>query len=312
MEGITGVKDLKDSLINNELITKEIMIFVSSLKELGVSSITVCDAHDKGDNIIRARFNFGYPEVIINSQLWNIDFSDGYDFAMLSGFHGMNGKDGVLPHTWRPDIEKATANDIEIGEVGILIKWLHEKGVPVIFVCGDNAAISEALEEKPNMDVFSVKRNCYIPTDEDTYKSLENAISEAVKKFKFEYISMEKLDRTEIKLFLINNNIFDFVTNRNAVHDNFLLYNNCSEFVSALPLLCDDLNRASRTIFNENILFIRQMRDEFWEIDIENYDNAQLKLTLSKNILTLTDNDKEYIYTELKKVPAIYRRRGKH
>jgi hypothetical protein len=290
------------------------MLFVSALKELGVTSITICDAHDKGDNIIRSRFNLGlsYPEVIIVSQLWNIDFGDGFDFAMLTGFHGMNGKDGILPHTWRPDVEKATVNDIEIGEVGILIKWLREKCVPVIFVCGDDASISEALAVKPNIDVFSVKRLGYIPTDEDIYRSLKNAISEAVKKYKFECALMEKYDRTEIKLFLINNNLLRFVSNKNAVRDSFLLYNNCSELISAFPLLCEDLNRASSIIINENILFIKQMRDEFWEIDIEDYDNAQLKQTLSKNIFALTDNDKEYIYTELKKVPAIYRRRGKH
>lgn len=280
------------------------MLIISTLKELGATSITICDAHDKGDNIIRSRFKYGfsYPEVIINSQLWSIDFSNNYDFTILTGFHGMNGKDGVLPHSWRPDIEKSTANDIEIGEVGVLIKWLREKGVPVIFVCGDNAAISEALEEKPNIDVFSVKRKDYIPVDEEIYKSLENAITEAVKRFKCENVLMDKLDNTDIKLFLINNDLLGFVTNQNAVRDNFLLYHNCSEFISSLPLLCDDLNRASRMLFNENIKFIRQMREEFRKIDIKDYNNKQLKQTLEKDILTLTNNDKKYIYTELKKV----------
>ena len=144
IEGVHGVYNLTDTKRNAELLTKEVETCILALHNCNITRITVCDSHNKGNSICLDTLSKYNIELLSQlHSLAELEHED-YDFAILIGFHGMNGSDGILAHTLRPDIRGVRlANGVEIGEVELICRWLGHLNIPVILVVGDVEATRE-------------------------------------------------------------------------------------------------------------------------------------------------------------------------
>jgi len=121
------------------------------------SRIVLRDAHGSGKNVMK-KFMPKYVRLI---QAWNkeptnmmrgIDYKK-YDFACLHGYHAA-GDSGLSPlaHTFSSDAFRAfKLNGKLVGETTIAIYTAAYFDVPLIYVCGDYGAVTEAQSINPNI-----------------------------------------------------------------------------------------------------------------------------------------------------------------
>jgi len=296
MEGITGIERAESPEKGVELMTAEVLSVVKLLTALGTNDITICDAHDRGENIERKLFVMEDVQVV--SQVWNVDFIKGYDVALLIGFHGMAGSDSLSPHTLREDIAKVERNGMEIGEVGILINWLREYNVPTVFVSGDKQATKEALMEEPTCVTYTIGRDERL---QDVFFQSSNEFAQKV-----DSLTNNKLRATisqeELYVYVKNRDAISYIRAKDKVRDGYLRFESYSELLSSMYNICEDLNNAMNEIVKKNTDFIMILRNDFGNIDIQGYKDNLFHHLLSKNVYTLEEPDREYIMKALKSI----------
>lgn len=84
-------------------------------------------------------------------------YDEGFDAMFLHGLHGMAGSEGVLAHSFMPYIENIWLNDLRIGEIAMNMAVFGVRGVPTVFVSGDQAAVDEARALVPGIEGVAVK-----------------------------------------------------------------------------------------------------------------------------------------------------------
>ena len=121
------------------------------------SRIVLRDAHGSGKNVLKSFL----PKYVRLIRGWNkeatnmmrgIDYKK-YDFACLHGYHAA-GNSGLSPlaHTFSSDSFKAfTLNGKLVGETTFAIYTAAYFGVPMIYVCGDYGAVTEAQSINPHI-----------------------------------------------------------------------------------------------------------------------------------------------------------------
>ncbi len=121
------------------------------------SRIILRDAHGSGKNVIKKLM----PKYVHLIQGWNkeptnmmrgIDYKK-YAFACLHGYHAAGGS-GLSPlaHTFSSAAFKAfTLNGKLVGETTFAIYTAAYFGVPMIYICGDYGAVTEAQSINPNI-----------------------------------------------------------------------------------------------------------------------------------------------------------------
>ncbi len=167
LEGAAGVVDFKTQTyptgqFNEQarrLATLEVNALVDGAREAGATDVVLADGHGSGGLDIEllhpeARVLYGRP----------IPPSFGMDageFAaqFLYGHHAMDGTpNGVLCHSWSSrSIANCWLNDELIGEIGFYIAMAAERGLPTVFISGDQAAIDEARAYVPEIEGIVVK-----------------------------------------------------------------------------------------------------------------------------------------------------------
>ena len=109
-EGCIGVTANNTSIINSALYLKQCMATIRFLKTFYHNpSICICDCHCDGQTL--PRLSGLFTDIVFTSMPWNIDFSTAYSFALLIGFHGMQGTNDPLAHTFRPEIKQLKINN---------------------------------------------------------------------------------------------------------------------------------------------------------------------------------------------------------
>jgi len=115
----------------------------------GADQVVVVDGHGAGPTTT----NLIYSELdprgeYVMGQTWRHSrewLDDGYDAAMLVGFHAMAGTErGVVDHTMTLKWINFLLNGERMGETGICAALFGERGVPVVMVAGDEPACLEA------------------------------------------------------------------------------------------------------------------------------------------------------------------------
>jgi len=296
MEGISGIEESSGSEESNILMTTEVLSVVERLNTFGLTDITICDAHDRGENIRREAITSDETKVI--SQVWNVDFTNEYDVAFLIGFHGMAGSDCLYPHTLREDIVKIESNGIEIGEVGIFIRWLRENKIPTVFVSGDKQATKEALIEEPKCVTYTTSCAGNLL---DGFFETKNELVQRVDSYANHKMTA-LIAKEELRLFVENKDALTYIRAKDKVRDGYLRFESYSELLGSMHNICEDLNNAMCEIIRKNSEFTKVLRNNFGSMSIHSCNDSLLLHLLSKSVYTLEEPDRKYIMKTLRSI----------
>ncbi len=168
MEGISSIVSLGQTVPGNRnyerachLMTREVNAVVESALKNGATEVVVNDSHNNMDNILieefhsRASLISGSPKPL--SMMQGID--ESFDAVFFIGYHARPGTtQAVIDHTYTFRVLEARINDKPMSEAGLNGRLAGYYGVPVIFISGDQAAVSCAEEELKNPVGVVVKR----------------------------------------------------------------------------------------------------------------------------------------------------------
>jgi len=297
LEGVSGVYDFENVSRNNALLTNEVESCILALREKGVFEITVCDSHDAGDSICQKMLKkYGVTFFSQTTGLSSLKHYN-YDFAILLGFHGMNGSGGILEHTLRPDVRSVRLESgVEIGEVEILNRWFGSLNIPVILVIGDVEAVREGNYFNPYRSVCCVKGS-YFSSPPENYQLIYDKIKQSVE-------SAMKLDRhscitpDDLPVYVEFDKRDEEVSALDSVRyigKKTLRYENCCDLHCNFESLIDKLNIMLKDNEKENIAFVKEIRNLVKDIPREMVSNPQILQMLSKNLAWLTADERETI-----------------
>ena len=196
IEGVSGVVSYTQAepgqaeyAFGHRMFMSDLIALVMGLAEGGASQIIVYDEHYYGRNVDLAALPASV-RVICGKPPYTPDWAGGLDSSVdgliLLGFHSKAGTvEGLLAHSYEPDIRDLRLNDVSVGEIGMEATIAGDWGVPVLLVTGDSAAIDEAQVLLPGVRGVIVKESlgatgglCY-PTAV-TEEAIRKAAREAV------------------------------------------------------------------------------------------------------------------------------------
>lgn len=142
--------------------TREADAAVRGLFECGAEEVVVWDNHGRGCSLNydeldeRCKIAIGST---VGTRYPVLD--DSFSGVVMIGYHAMasNGE-AVLAHTYSSiKYQHIKVNGVEMGEVGIDGAIAGEKGVPVIFVSGDDKCVAEAKKIMPWIETVETKQS---------------------------------------------------------------------------------------------------------------------------------------------------------
>jgi len=168
MEGIAGVftdaqvtRGTAEHVKASKLMTLETNAAIKGAFDGGATSVVVSDAHGEMDNL--------YPDLL-DSRATLVQGSPKWPWGMMTGlqrgffgavFVGYHAKAGtssaLMDHTFTTEIMDVRVNEESFGEIGINAMLSATLGVPVLAVCGDDAACAEASQMVPSAKIAAVK-----------------------------------------------------------------------------------------------------------------------------------------------------------
>ncbi len=165
------------------------------------SRIVLRDAHGSGKNVLK-KFMPKYVRLIrgwnkeATNMMRGIDYKK-YDFACLHGYHAAGGSNlSPLAHTFSSgSFKKFTLNGKLVGETTFAVYTAAYFGVPLIYVCGDYAAVTEAQSINPNIIGTITKkfngRDKFMLSEKDVLEKIKSDFADAQKSF---YKNKKKFD----------------------------------------------------------------------------------------------------------------------
>jgi D-amino peptidase len=170
IEGIAGnvfFENRKDAGIENvehrqrmrRLLTAEVDAAVRASFDAGAGEVLVNDSHGSGYNIL---FEDLDPRCEIvhgrncSGPHWLPEFDGHFDALILVGMHAMGGTEGaLLSHShWVID-----GGRIHLSEAGMAAALAGDRGVPTVFVSGDQYVTAELREKVPGISAVIVKKS---------------------------------------------------------------------------------------------------------------------------------------------------------
>jgi len=153
IEGVTGVVhgdqtggSSSDYMRARKWMTGDVNAAIEGALKSGATEIHVKDAHANGRNILledlkkEAHLVAGWDVTMSMVQ----GINETFDALALIGYHSMAGtENGILSHTFSGCVKQLTLNDQPIGEPEISAITAGYYGVPVVFIAGDQTAVSE-------------------------------------------------------------------------------------------------------------------------------------------------------------------------
>jgi len=303
IEGITGVFDLSDLNECSKLYTQEVEVYINALKEHGIDTITICDAHDAGNLINPTITQCGKVELV--SRVDNITFDNKYDFAILIGFHGMSGSKGILPHTIRFNfeevsvIEPRTGELIPVGEVELYTRWLGSYGIPVILVTGDREAAYEASCFNPYRQTCCVKSYYQTKLYDLTilHCKLASSVRNALQLDRHLCLSQ---DDNEVSVKFHNQDTAKaLAVNGYSVKQGRVLFASCAELVNGLYPLINHIMQSDKDILATNRTFLQEVRVLAKSLKREDLSESDVGQLLNKNLLYLDAISRERIIAKI-------------
>jgi D-amino peptidase len=169
MEGIAGVvsaDQLKPGAFEYErfrnFMTQEAVAAVEGARHGGATEIVVADEHGNSENLLIEQFP---PEVrIVRGSPTHLGMMGGldtsFDAAMFVGYHAStHNMNGVRAHTFSSaELTRVTLNGAQVTEGAWNAAIAGQFGIPVVFMSGDDAAITEVRAAIGNVDAVETKR----------------------------------------------------------------------------------------------------------------------------------------------------------
>jgi len=310
IEGIISINDLSEDEKSRELFTQEVELYIKTLLENSVDKITVCDAHNKG-NMILPRIAKDNDNVKLVSQVRSVSFEEKYDFAIMVGYHGMEGSNGIWSHTYRYDIKRISVYNkklginIPIGEVEVNTRWLGHHGIPVIFVSGDREATYEANQFNPYRQASCVRTLFQI--DEIKTEPLWGKLADNLKSaIRLEWDLCLSQDDSPVLVEFYHSEMADALASKGYTKPNNpdggegIIFRNCAELVSEIHKLADHLNRIGYETETTNIAFLKEVRKIAKDLDKEVVANSEAGPLLGTSLSLLDKTSREKIMSILK------------
>lgn len=244
LEGCIGVYDLQDNRDCCEKMEREVSLIITCLLKQKVDYITVADSHNNGNSIKQLKKK--YPSVNVISHFWNVDNIELYDYAILIGFHAMEGRPGILSHTLRPEVKELYIGKILCGEVSLIINWLAYYHIKTIFISGDRGIKDEIkgydgiFFETKSVEEGTIIENSDI---EKKYNNMYISLEQAWKNRKI--IKQIEYNPSEVNIVFSQYNILSLLpTIIYQITKNRIGFLNTKLFVEELYTLCQYINSA--------------------------------------------------------------------
>ncbi len=167
MEGVTGVTFPDDVEPGNprwthhrSLFTGDVNAAVAGFFDAGASEVLVNDAHADKRNLLLDALDERARLLIGTHKPWSMmeGIDRGYDAVAFVGYHAGAGQQGVLSHTYLPNmITGVWLNGEPCSEGYMNAALAHEFGVPVVLVTGDDCAVEDANSYAPSAQLVEVK-----------------------------------------------------------------------------------------------------------------------------------------------------------
>jgi D-amino peptidase len=169
MEGVAGVvtaDQLGPSGFEYErfrhFMTNETLAAIRAAKEAGAGEIVVSDSHGNGENLLIEEF----PKDVRIVRAWPrhggmmAGLDSNFSAAMFIGYHASTtNPKGVRAHTFSSaHYARVTLNGNVVTEGEYNAAYAGAKGVPVIFVSGDDAATEEIKSRLGTIEIVETKR----------------------------------------------------------------------------------------------------------------------------------------------------------
>jgi D-amino peptidase len=169
MEGVAGVvtaDQLGPSGFEYErfrhFMTNETLAAIRAANEAGASEIVVSDSHGNGENLLIEEF----PKDVRIVRAWPrhggmmAGLDSSFSAAMFIGYHASTtNPKGVRAHTFSSaHYARVTLNGNAVTEGEYNAAYAGAKGVPVIFVSGDDAATEEIKSRLGAIETVETKR----------------------------------------------------------------------------------------------------------------------------------------------------------
>ena len=169
MEGVAGVvtaDQLGPSGFEYErfrhFMTNETLAAIRAAKEAGAGELVVSDSHGNGENLLIEEF----PKDVRIVRAWPrhggmmAGLDSSFSAAMFIGYHASTtNPKGVRAHTFSSaHYARVTLNGSAVTEGEYNAAYAGAKGVPVIFVSGDDAATEEIKSRLGAIETVETKR----------------------------------------------------------------------------------------------------------------------------------------------------------
>ncbi|MGG1516539.1 M55 family metallopeptidase [Paenibacillus oryzisoli] len=168
MEGVSGVTSYEEVTpgasnygYGQRMMMADLSALLQGLNEGGADEIVIYDEHFFGRNILIDDLPDNVT-VICGKPPYRRDWAGGINQSftgmIMLGFHAKAGtSNGLLHHTYEPDIADIQINGQSVGEIGVETAIAGEQGVPLLLLTGDSAGVSEAKELVPQCAGVVVK-----------------------------------------------------------------------------------------------------------------------------------------------------------
>ena len=167
MEGVTGVTCPDDVEPGNPrwqyhrpLFNSDVNAAVEGFFDAGATEVLVNEAHADKRNLLLDGIDDRARVLIGTHKPWSMmeGIDRGYDAVAFVGYHAGAGQQGVLSHTYLPNmITGVWLNGAPCSEGYMNAALAHEFGVPVVLVTGDDRACDDARSYAPGAQYVAVK-----------------------------------------------------------------------------------------------------------------------------------------------------------
>lgn len=296
LEGIYGIYSLVDEVKSKEAYCAELKTYIDVLIESGIEKIDVCDIHDQGNLLFDLIPIYNNERIRIRSTIASLEDDDRYEFAILVGFHGMAGSNGILPHTLRYNFKEVLSYSekfkryIPIGEVEIYSRYLASKGIPVILVAGDREAVYEANCFNTHRTTCCVKSLYEIESLErlNVEQKIRGSLREALKS---DYQACLARDDESVFILFNNDDMVEYLKEHDYnVRDDALVYKNCYQFIAEVYALLDHLIEFDRECVTVNCAFLRDVKKNTGNMNKAEFDNSEIGRLLKKHTMYSLDS----------------------
>lgn len=162
IEGVSGVTSFPQAEVSEfgkEMLMHDLLAVLRGIEDAGCDAV-VYDMHTDGRNVDVSRISV--PAVLgkpILPDLWR-GVGDDFDGLFMLGLHTMQHVKGAcLAHSYLREYDSIHINGKLLGEIGVEAALAGERGIPLLFVSGDDLGCREAEELIPGVITCAVKKS---------------------------------------------------------------------------------------------------------------------------------------------------------